>query len=289
LTSFFVDFTYFVNLIILKIYIIKFYDIICLESRICVEKKSNKGLIGLIVLLIILFFIVLALVGYIIWDKTNNQKTEISTTTTTIPIQTTKNVVDNSKYDQENLTDSKNIVLDFQQEHKNNVMEIGFGLFETLTENKYKVNLTINNIKTNNKSHIIKILNFEPNDYDCEEGVEKVVYFDDKIIFEPSGEDCYLAGLSEIILFKDKYVILPIGIQDSGLIKIFNENGIEIKIDDNIVVQMIKTITNDSIIFNGWDRTEQDLECLDNEYELKIENDIVSYKLIKKGTNHYCH
>lgn len=218
------------------------------------KKKKNVWLI------IILIILVLGVVGYIIYDNIKDDNG-----------QTTR-------------FETKDIILDFQKEKSNNVMEVDYELMVQLTENKYKVNLTINNIEVNGKKHEVKIKNYEPNDYSCEQGVDKVVYLDNKIIYEPSDEACYLSGLYKIILFKNQYIILHIG----DYIHIYDETGTEIKSDKDMEIYTIDNISDNSIIFTGWDNGDDEQVCKDNKYELKIENNVINYNLIKKGTNDWC-
>lgn len=225
------------------------------------RKKFDKG----IWLIIILIILVLGLVGYVIYNnlKDDNAKNNNNRETTQF--------------------ETKDITLDFQKEKLDNVMEVDFGLMDSLTENKYKVNLTINNIEVNGKKHEVKIKNYEPNDYSCKQGVDKVVYLDNKIIYEPSDEACYLSGLYKIILFKNQYIVLHIG----ASIHIYDENGIEIKLEKDMIITTIDNTSDNSIIFTGWDDGDNGQVCKDNKYELKIENKVISYNLIKKGTKTY--
>lgn len=253
------------------------------------EKKNNNGLIWLVVILIIL---VLGLIGYIIYNNVKeDNKVDIveNTNTTTITTTTTESVNDDSNDDIEDKEfESKNVVLDFNKEKSNDVMEIGYDVLEPLTENKYKTNLEINNILVNGRAHYVKIKNYEPNDYDCKKSVDKVIYFDDKIVYEPYAEGCYLSGLSKIRLFKKQYIILEIGSQNGGWIHIFDEDGKELKSEKDMVVSIIDSMNNDSIIFTGWDKDIEEQVCKDNKYELQINNDVITYNLITKGENESC-
>lgn len=216
-------------------------------------------------LIIILIILVLGIVGYVIYDNLKDDG------------------VNNNDNGGTTQFETKDITLDFQKEKLNNV-KVDWDLMEQLTENKYKVNLTINNIEVNGKKHEVKIKNYEPNDYSCKQGVDKVVYLDNKIIYEPSDEACYLSGLYKIILFKNQYIILHIG----DYIHIYDENGTEIKSEKDMVISTIDNTSDNSLIFTGWDDGDNSQVCRDNKYELKIENNVISYTLIKKGTNDLC-
>jgi len=252
------------------------------------EEKSNKGLVWLIVILIIL---VLGLIGYIVYDKAlkdNNESSNNSNTTTTII--TTENIESNNNEDTN--YPKKDMVLDFEKAKKDNRLNFndrrGNVLLADLTENKYNINLTIENISLNSKKHFLKVVNYKPNDYDCEKGIEKVIYFDNEVIYEPEGEGCYLSGLEDILVYQNKYVIIVFMYQNGGWIDVFDEDGKRLKTNIDMTVSSIEQINENNITIIGWPDNNEELSCKDNEYELKIEDGIINYSLINVGTNENC-
>lgn len=241
------------------------------------EKKNNRGLIWIIIILIVL---VLGLVGYILYDKVKptDEKNQNTTTTTTTEItQSITNEDTNSL--------KKDIVLDFENEKENNLMEISAELFSQYTEDKYTINMTIDNINVNGTKHNVKIKNYEPNDYSCEIGKDKVVYFDDKSIYEPMYEGCYLTGLSEIIVLKNNYIVLKFSSEGGGWVNVYDTQGNEIKAKEDISVAELKSVDEDVIKFVSYeyDENSEEAMCRHNEYEMTIENNEIKYTLVKTG------
>jgi len=238
-------------------------------------EEKKKGLIWLIVILIVL---VCGLIGYIIFDKVMlTDKENTKSTTTTENSESNNN--EDSNYQK------KDIVLDFEKEKEKNYMEIGNGLPSQYTEDKYTINMTIDNIKVNGTKHNVKIKNFEPNDYNCEKGKDKVVYFDDKSIYEPMYEGCYLTSLGEIIVFKNNYIILRFFSEGGGWFNIYDSQGNELKSKEDISVAELKSVDEDVIKFISYEYDENSEEsmCRPNEYEMTIENNVIKYTLVKTG------
>ena len=246
------------------------------------EKKNNKGLVWLIVILIIL---VLGLVGYVVYNKVlskdaekiNNNEKDNTTTT----ITTTDNIESNINDDKNNKI--KDIILDFESEQENNRLEVGHGLPSQYTEDKYTINMTIDNINVNGKRNNVKIKNYEPNDYNCEEGKDKVVLFNDNIIYEPLGEACYLTSLGEIIVFNKNYIVLRFFAEGGGWFNIYDAEGNELKAEEDISVAEIKSVENEVIKFISYEYNENGDLCRPNEYEMTIENNTIKHRLVKTG------
>ena len=268
------------------------------------ELKNNnkKGLI-IVTILCLLFT---ALVGYIIYDKTSsnkgnvptniesNENTNITENQEETPV--TQNENENTANEQfvEKEYEMKNIDVDFNSIKTNNYVGFTWDSLENYTENKYAINLSINNIMTNDKAHSIKISNYKPGDYSCTQGVEKVISFDGKPFYEPYAQGCYLSGLNKIIVLNNKYVVIYIGAESAGWIYVFDENGNEIKTHEETNNKTVRSdmaffdidnITDDTITFTGFDsRVHDDMRCKDNKYNLTINNGVLNYTLIEKGT-----
>ena len=267
-------------------------------------KNNNKKVLIIVTILCLLFT---ALVGYIIYDKTSSNKGNVPTniesnensaiTENQEETQVTQNENENTTNDQfvEKDYEMKNIDVDFNSIKTKNYANTDYDFLENYTENKYAINLSINNIMTNNKSHSIKISNYKPGDYSCTRGVEKVISFDGKPLYEPYAQGCYLSGLNKIIVLNNKYVVIYIGAEGSGWIYVFDENGNEIKtheetnnktVRSDMAFFEIDNITDDTITFTGFDsRVHDDMRCKDNKYNLTINNGVLNYTLIQKGTN----
>lgn len=275
-------------------------------------KNNNKKTL---IIVTILCLVITALVGYIIYDKTSSNKKELPTSTEpseNTNFQDGEKVFDLSEREEtpvtqnENTTneqfvekeyETKNVDIDFNSIKTNNYVGFTWDSLEDYTEDKYAVNLSINNIMTNNKSHSIKISNYKPDDYSCTKGIEKVISFDGKPFYEPYAQGCYLSGLNKIIVLNNKYVVVYIGAEGSGWIYVFDENGNELKTHDETNTNTtrsdmaffdIDNITDDTITFTGFDsRVHDDMRCKDNKYNLTINNGVLNYTLIQKGTNTY--
>lgn len=266
------------------------------------EKKDNKKCF--IWLFIVFLITSIGLSGYIIYDKIKDSNTINKTNKTSSANPTTNDIENNNKNELENNGnkdiehnpidieiknyENKKIIFDFKKENTNNIMELGFNLLERLTEDKYNLNITISNIVVNGNTHSVKIKNWDPYISGCEKGIDEVIYFDDKIIYEPFGEWCWLSELDKIRIFKNQYIILEIYSEDVSWIYIFDENGNELKSDKKIGISQIENMNDDSIIFIGWDYDIENQICKDNKYKLIIEDNKIIYQLIKTGENEIC-
>lgn len=264
------------------------------------KNKNNKILIGIIFVLSVL---ILGLIGYIVYDKIitfpenkntiTNQNTETNNNDNqNTELNNSENKNDNAESNNNGnlINKKKDILLDFEKIKENNVVEVGLELFEKYTENKYTINLEIDNINVNGKKHSVKIKNYEPDDYDCKKGKDKVVYFDDVPVYEPTGEGCYLTNLGEIIVFKNNYIILIFNSEYGGRFNVFDSQGNEIKPKEDIGGVIFKSVDKNVIKFISYEFLEnsEEQECRPNEYEMTIENNIIKYNLIKTGELEYC-
>ena len=248
------------------------------------EEKNNKVLIWLIIIL------VLSLVGYIVYDnflkidKTNPNYDNNSTTTTTTNL--TSNI---NKGNEENRDEKEDFVLSFDNENPDGTKSNFYSLIETLNGFSDTTNIKdiiINGIKLEGKTHLIKIKNFNPNDpYDCVKGTDKVLYFDEKVLYEPENEACYLSNISKIIVLDEKYLVIHYAAQNGGFVIIVDKSGNEIPMENNIIVSSINFINNDSIYFEGW---KADEDCYSNLYKLNIVDNKVQINLIDESNNMLC-
>lgn len=256
------------------------------------NKKDRKVMLFISALVII----ILALASYIIFDKVVYSEIEknmtttttTSTTTSTSASITTTTTTKKKETNKDDNSNNKKVVLDYEKEKKNNFMNTGYELMSKYTKDKYVIDMTIENINVNGKKHSVTIKNFDPNNYNCKKGKDKVVYFDDKVIYEPVAEGCYITGLSEVVAFNNKYIILRFLAERGGWINIFDANGKEIKPKEDISFEKIISVDKDVIKFMSYEFDEEGSMCRPNEYEMTIENDVVKYKLIKTGEYDYC-
>lgn len=268
-----------------------------------ITQETNKKSIIVITILCLIIF---GLVGYIIYDKASsnheNLNTESNENTSIIenqddePVTPNENeTLSNEQSNREKEYESKDINIDYNSIKTNNYVGFTWDSLEDYTEDKYAINLSINNIMTNNKSHSIKISNYKPGDYSCTKGIEKVISFDGKVFYEPWAQGCYLSGLNKIIVLNNKYVVVYINAEANGWIYVFDENGNEIKtyeeadynksnISDKVFLH-IDNITDDTITFTGYDRwVDNDLHCKNNKYNLTIEDNVLHYSLVEEGS-----
>lgn len=249
------------------------------------EKNKNKSLIWIIITIIIL---ILGIAGYIVYDnflkvdKTNPNYENTSTTST----NTTSNII---KDNEESTKQKEDLLLNFDNENPDGTKRNFYDVVRNINAfsgTKNIKDIVIDDIKLEGKSHLIKIKNFNPNDpYDCVKGTDKVLYFDKQVLYEPENEACYLSNVSNIIVIKEKYLVIHYSVQNGGFMIIVDKNGNKIFMPDNIIVSSINFVNNDSIYFEGW---ESDEECYSNLYKLDIVDNKVQTNLIDKSSNMLC-
>lgn len=247
------------------------------------EKKNNKEPIWLIISLIAL---VLGLIGFIVYDKVLKVDKTISNSNITSTTITTTTVKNSSEKIQK-----KDRIIEFDS-HTNtngenlNHLDLVPYLYEESSQRENIKDLIIKNIKISGKTHEIKIENFNPDDdYDCKKGKDRVLYFDEKVIYEPEFEACYLEGIENVIVLDDKYLIIHYEAQNSGFAFILDNAGNEIKIPDDIIVSSINFVNNNTIYFEGWESGE---ECYSNLYKLQIIDNKVKIDFIDSSNDTLC-
>ena len=207
------------------------------------EKKNNKGLIWLIVILIIL---VLGLVGYIVYDKlvleNTKEKNTISTTTTTIESEKIKNKFTLNNFPTVN---DNNVIVygDIFDIAKENLIEEQFKIFEKWTDFE-NLTFTINNNNNN--------FNLSCNEYNTEYETcfsKKVMINDNIELFFSDYAD--YTGL--YLLITDKYYVTQSGNDiGTGNISIYDRQGKLVKeipdivynyyYEENIIQSQIKIV-----------------------------------------------
>lgn len=247
------------------------------------EKKNQNGLVWLIVILIVL---VLGLAVYIVYDKVlskdkilvNNNETGTTTTTTTVKDSSEK-------------IQKEDLILDFDSntningEYLNHIDLVPY-IYENDSQREKINDLIIKNIKIEGKTHQIKIKNFNPEEfYDCKKGKDKVLYFDEKVIYEPEFEACYLEGIASVIVLDDKYLVMHYEAENSGFVIILDKNGNEITLPDDIIVSSINFVNNNTIYFEGWKSGE---DCYSNLYKLQIIDNKVKIDFVDSSKNTLC-
>lgn len=164
-------------------------------------KKINKGIIIVIVLLII---VILSLIGYIIYEKIENDKTKQNQNTTS---STTKVINDNNLY-------------------KTSIEELLKSKGKTLSENFENVELYFKNISFN-----LSCTEFNSENKYCD---KYNIIINNEINYEAS-EDAAVA----IYIYRD-FIILEETYEMVGTINIYDKNNNKKCFEDNIVYNYVK-------------------------------------------------
>lgn len=246
------------------------------------ETKTRKSLVWIIITIIIL---ILGIIGYVVYD--NVLKVDKKIPNYENNDTSTSNIM---KDNEESTKQKEDLLLYFENNEnpdgtKRNFYDV-VGNINAFSDTKNIKDVVINDIKLEGKSHLIKIKNFNPNDpYDCVKGIDKVLYFDEQVLYEPENEACYLSNVSNIIVLNEKYLVIHYSVQNGGFMIIVDKNGNKISMPNNIIVSSINFVNNDTIYFEGW---EADEECYSNLYKLDIVDNKVQTNLMDKSSNMLC-